>query len=147
MYIPFLHSAGLTGEPLGEVEAECPHCHSRQRLVRRRLLGRIYFIPIPSGEVLVCPACSKCSRQEGIASRAFGVVILVPFLLAFAGGAGTGAYMLVSMPESEFSWGFWAIGIFLTLVAGYLVFRTISAMVRLLRARELIPLDGLNTNI
>jgi hypothetical protein len=147
VYIPFLHSAGLSGEPLGVVEAECPHCHTRQRLVRRRLVGRIYFIPIPSGEVLVCPACSKCSRQEGIASRAFGVVILIPFLLGLAAGAATGVYMLVSMPDTEFSWGFWGIGIFLTLVAGYLVFRTISAMGRLLRARDLIPLDGLNTDI
>ena len=147
MHIGIRHSIELTGEPLGVLEAECPHCHLRQSLVRRRLLGRINFIPIRAGEALVCPSCGKCSRNEGIASRVLGVIVLIPFALALAAGSVTGIYFLVSMPTDDFSFGFAAIGLFLVLVAGYLEYRTLSAIRRFLRPRDLLPLAGLHTDV
>lgn len=137
----------VDGPPLGEIDEDCPHCQTRQRLLRRALLGRMGFIPIPSGEVLTCPACGKHSRKEGRASRLFAAVFLMPFLLLLAGGVATGVYFLVSMVGAEFSGGFAAAAIALISVSGYLGYRTTLSVRRLLRSGGLLPMDGLMTRL
>ena len=121
------------------LKAVCPHCRERQELIRTALRGK--------GEVLVCLSCMKLSREGGIAGRMLYFVLLVPVALLLATGVGTGVYFLAGMVGEEFSPVFAGIGLFLLLVAGYAEYRTIMAMWRFLRIRELLPTDGFLTDL
>ena len=131
------------GEPADESlvfpEAVCPHCKSRQRMIRTRLMGVT--------EVLECPSCLKLSREAPVWGRIVGAVFLISFALVLALGIATGVYFLVSMVLEEFSLGFAAIGLLLVLAAGYAEYRVIVAIRRCLKPRELFPVDGLLTSL
>ncbi len=73
----------------------CTHCEREGPLVRHRIVGRyLHFIPIPSGEALICPECHLASRREGIVSRLVGVAFLLPMFAVFVGAAGVGIYAI-----------------------------------------------------
>jgi len=121
------------------IEALCPHCRQRNLLFRKKLLG--------VSEVFICASCSKFSRSAGIWGRAFGIAVLLPFTIVLAAAVATGIYFLFFMSDGGFSAGFAAIGLFLILVPGFAAYRTILAIRRFLRHRELIPTDGFQTSI
>jgi hypothetical protein len=137
----------IVGPPLGEVDATCPHCDTRQNLVRRALRGEIVSIPIPSGEVLTCPACGKHSRKEGRADRWLGVAVRSSCLVVLAAGVATGLYILGSMLMGEFSGGFALVGVILISAPSYFAYRLAVSIRRLLRPSALVPMDGLLTRL
>lgn len=140
-------SISIEGPPLGLVHEKCPHCNTRQGLERRALVGRMGFVPVPSGEVLTCPSCGKHSRKEGRASRIAGAVFLLPFVLVLGAGFAAGLYFLASMVGGEFSLAYAAAAVGFMSLTGHLGYRTALSIRRLLGPTTILPMDGLMTRL
>lgn len=146
--MPVHYSLRLDPQPLGTVRAQCAHCNRQVAMTRHRIVGLVQGAAVPSGEALLCPACRKASRQEGPLSRIVSAAFLVPFLLVLCAAVGAGAYFIGSMLLSgDVTAGFLAAGMALMAVPGYLAWRVLLLLRRLLSGSRLLRLQNLHTAI
>ena len=140
----------LEGPSLGTVAMPCAHCGGRQPLERYRLMTRLPdgSGAFQEGEGLLCPACGKVSRSEGVAGRIVALIFLVPFAALLAAGVATGLWFLGAMIfGAGLDVGFAVVAGILIGVAGWALWRVVRSIARVAHPRRALPLEGLLTDI